>query len=809
MAQAAAKLPPPSTAIVKRQPLPIHIIPVRTDTLSGGSGVRWDSLLDGLVGSSCGWSGGGWSNPVTGLGTFGRDKVMQGSYSEPYRIDDPQLSALYNGNDLAQRIVTTKPREMMRRGWCLVVPQDDDDVADEQEVAAAASDKEGAGTMEQLPSGESGPAAPGSPLVDPMGAPAENATSNDPNDQGAPKDYSMSAPAQPEVSPAAAGAASDDPMGENLQKPVGPDRNAIRARDNKKTAPPGADKSDQNKGADLALAAETYAARLQLKARVLEAMIFGRLYGGGLLIVGADDGEDMALPLDETKISSIRYLAWIDRRFVFASSWYANIGPKYGEVQTWQIVNPFGGQSNTHVHESRVIRFDGTPVDFLMRRRLLGWTLSVLQAPYDVMRQFDQSFQSVANLMADISQAVMKINGLAQLISNDQQTLQTRMQLVDMSRSSSRMIYLDAENEAFERTATPLTGVSDTIQMQMLRMSAACEIPVAILFGREPSGLNATGDADFRRFYDTIAGEQLTVLEPKLRRLYTLIFAAKDGPTGGKVPGRGVEFTWHKLYEPSELEQSTIRWNMAQADDKYIANGTLLPEEVALSRFRSGDLHLDTEIETELRDESLKNAELAPSGAEKAEQDQQNKEAELKIQATSASAKAKPPGAGGPPKPPARGDDTRTDAWDEARYDAAADDVHETMLEDFPEEAISWVHAIPWRGPVKIPLSQIDFSNRAKWQASQPGEDTERVGKFQANLEEGEDNKPIIVVQPPTGKAIIVDGHHRGLAAWRHKGGTVLAYVGKTPKRVGPWDKTHDMQRAGKSGNARRSGAVK
>ena len=369
----------------------------------------------------------------------------------------------------------------------------------------------------------------------------------------------------------------------------------------------------------LAAAAEAYGARLSLKPRALEATIFGGLYGGGLLIVGADDGQDMALPLDETKIKTIKYFAWIDRRFAFASSWYSEIGPKYGEVRTWQIVNPFGGQSNTVVHESRCVRFDGAPVDFLMRRRLLGWTLSKLQSSYDTLRQFESSMQGVSNLMANLAQAVMKINGLAQLISSDQHTLQTRMAMVDMSRSTARMLYLDAENEEFSREATPMTGVSDALQMQMLCVAAAAEQPIAILFGREPSGLNATGDADFRRFYDKTAGKQKTDLEPKLRRLYTLIFAAKDGPTGGVIPAKGIEFVWHKLYEPSELEQSTIRLNMAQADDLYINNGTLLPAEVAMSRFRSGDLHLDTEIDTEKRTTALASTELAPMGAAKAE----------------------------------------------------------------------------------------------------------------------------------------------------------------------------------------------
>lgn len=749
------------------------------------SGLRQDNLLDGLIGQGPHHSGGGWANPWTGLGTFGRDKTMQGRFDEPFRITDPELAALYNANDLAKRIVTTVPREMFRRGWVLVIPQDDPEIPDD-------TSREPGEENSQPTGGESGPAAPGAPLVDPMGVGSDNSRA-------------------PQVAPAAVGSnesnpqqvPSPDPMGDKLAKdPIqkafatDPQQNPgtvtapMTAKSNKKPAPP---PQDQSEGANLALQLEAYASRLGLIPRCLEACIFGRLYGGGLLIIGADDGADMSTPLKEDSIKSIRYLTWIDRRFIFASTWYSQIGPKYGEVESWEIINPFGGQANTRIHETRCIRFDGAAVDFLMRRRLLGWTLSVLQAPYDVLRQFDQSFQSISNLMADLSQAVMSINGLAQLISNDQKTLQTRMQMVDISRSSARMLYIDAENEKFERTATPLTGVADTIQMQMLRVASAAEMPVALLFGREPSGLNATGDADFRRFYDVTAGAQRQDLEPKLRRLYTLICLAKDSPCKGREPARGVQFVWHKLYEPSEKEQAEIRWLMAQADDKYINNGALLPEEVALSRFRSGDLHLDTEIETELRDEALDEAELPPSGAEKAATDTQLQT--MKIQAG-----AKPGGnpVGIKPVKNTVPDQKRKDAWDDARFDAAVDDVHDIMLEDFPEEAISWVHSAPWRGPVSVALSKIDYSNRAKWHASKPGEQ-ERVDKFKDALDKGE-AKPIILVQTPSGKAIIVDGHHRALAAYQRGDKTIKAYISKVTKNRGPWDDTHSKQTDRRSG---------
>jgi len=131
--------------------------------------MRNDNTIDTLVGTAqMGMTGGGWTNPLTGIGTFGRDKVLSARYEESYRIDDVQLSAMYNGKDLAKRIVDTVPREMFRRGWCLVIPQDTDPSA-----------------PEDLPLGrpqgdESGPAAPGSPLVDPMGADPANATGSRP-----------------------------------------------------------------------------------------------------------------------------------------------------------------------------------------------------------------------------------------------------------------------------------------------------------------------------------------------------------------------------------------------------------------------------------------------------------------------------------------------------------------------------------------------------------------------------------------------------------------------------------------------------
>ncbi len=375
--------------------------------------------------------------------------------------------------------------------------------------------------------------------------------------------------------------------------------------------PAGEAEGGQNGNAETAAEVAEYAAKLRCDEMCRDGSIFGRLFGGTLLIIGADDGQDVSLPLNEDRIKSVRYLNLVDRRFLFAKTYYSNpFEPKFGEVETYQVTNAFGDQQQSVVHETRVIRFDGNPVEILKKRQLAGWTLSVLQRPYDVLRAFDSSFQAAANLMVDASQAVFKMKGLMQQIaSGESQALQQRMAMVDMSRSSARAILLDEENEDFKRESTSFAGIADTLGVFMQRIASAADMPVTILFGREPSGLNATGEADFQHFYDTIASEQKNRMEPALRRIYELICLAKDSPTRGAIPKDGIEIHWKPLKQPNDIEKAEIYSKMAVADAAYVTNQILMPEEVALSRFKGGELHLETEIDVESRI-TMKEAEL-------------------------------------------------------------------------------------------------------------------------------------------------------------------------------------------------------
>ena len=107
---------------------------------------------------------------------------------------------------------------------------------------------------------------------------------------------------------------------------------------------------------------------------------------------------------------------------------------------------------------------------------------------------------------------------------------------------------------------------------------------------------------------------------------------------------------------------------------------------------------------------------------------------------------------------------------------------------------IQFVLHIPWIGPVEIPLTSIDFSNKDNWQAAQP-EDAEHVEMFADKMANDDFSKPVILVNNPSNdnKMMVVDGHHRVLAA-QQNGSPVVAYVGQIGTDRGPWDKLHSKQ---------------
>jgi len=321
---------------------------------------------------------------------------------------------------------------------------------------------------------------------------------------------------------------------------------------------------------------------LNLQHHLFDALIKARLFGAAFIYLGIDDGSNQEQPFVATKNKGLKFINVISAKEIFIRSFYDDaLAANFGEPEHYEIT-----KSKAIIHESRLIPFYGT-------RPLSPKTFpsSILQRIYPVLQQFHTAWQATAHLINDAAQGIFKLKGLhSAMSSNRSHQLLKRMELVDMSRSISRSILLDAEDEDFRRDTYGFAGIPEILEKMMLRLSAAARIPVSLLMGQAPAGLNATGDSDIRFFYDQIKAEQ-EAIKPKIARIFKVLMKDEQAECRVEFPA---------LWQLTDKEQAELRRVEAETDRIYLQEGVLLPEEVAIKRFSNGDFTIDLNSRAEL-----------------------------------------------------------------------------------------------------------------------------------------------------------------------------------------------------------------
>ena len=338
----------------------------------------------------------------------------------------------------------------------------------------------------------------------------------------------------------------------------------------------------------------------------IEAMCWERAYGGCGVLLGADDGLPMDQPMRPETLKGIRYLVNLRPRECRPTRWNSNPqSPGYGQPVMYRVQRDTAGGSvgtgGFEVHASRLIRFPGARVN---RRHLAennGWGDSVFTRWVDSLRDYEGTYDTIPALLNDFAQAVWKVKGLAALLAGDEEELVIkRMQIADQVRSFLKVMITDAD-DTFERQQTPVAGLAELADRMAKKWAADVGIPPGLLFGDNPSGLNANGDQALQFFYKKQKGMRQMYLAPRLRQLVRLGFLSLEGPTAGMEP-KSWSLDFGPLYEPTAAELADLRVKQATADKAYVDAGVLLPEEVAVSRFgQLGGWNAETQLDAKAR----------------------------------------------------------------------------------------------------------------------------------------------------------------------------------------------------------------
>lgn len=370
------------------------------------------------------------------------------------------------------------------------------------------------------------------------------------------------------------------------------------------------DREAKQKAAQAAEDLDTKLDELNAQHAFETAIQYQRAQGGGAIFLGVNDGatvDELVKPLDPKRVHSVDFLTPYSARELIVDEWEDNpFAPDFGQPRIYRLnASTFGASNvlaNTPVHASRVLRFCGPVAERADLLRNHGWGQSVFQRMATVLRDFGMSWEGAAALLQNLGTGKYSVKGLSQMIAADAGgDLRKRFELLETTKSMFRAMFFDADGEDFKYETLPMAGLAEALDRLCNRLAAAAEMPVSMLMGQAPAGLNATGGENTRYYYDTIAAHQKRTVKPQADRLVKLLFLSRQGPTSGQEP-HVWSIKFHPLWQLPETDAATVRANLANADNVYLTHGVVTAEEVAEARFGGDDFGFDLTLDGESRE---------------------------------------------------------------------------------------------------------------------------------------------------------------------------------------------------------------
>jgi len=347
---------------------------------------------------------------------------------------------------------------------------------------------------------------------------------------------------------------------------------------------------------------ETAEKNYGLQHKLMHAIAKARLYGGAALVLGVDQGR-FNEELDVTKVGKgdLKFVHVCTRYMLGAgplvrdisSPWFGH--PSYymraniqtplppGNVAPPETFAQFTNQDLLYIHPSRVVRLLGLEYPDL-ERAVDPWADSVLQPVADALKDAGMVSSSIAVMISEAKLDVIKVPGLTQKMMTDESTqaLVKRFAHANSAKSVINALLLDKEEE-WDRSELQLSTVDRVLQMYLLICCGAADIPATRMLGREPAGMNATGESDMRNYYDRLASDQTVTVTPAMTPLDEVVIRSTFGSRDPNI-----RYDWRPLWQMTDSEKADIFLKKAQAFQ--VDNMSGLFDPIALLKARTNQL---------------------------------------------------------------------------------------------------------------------------------------------------------------------------------------------------------------------------
>lgn len=315
---------------------------------------------------------------------------------------------------------------------------------------------------------------------------------------------------------------------------------------------------------------------------------FGRsqLYVGTKAAV--DDPKETAKPLiiDKTKLGKgeLAYFRLIEPLWTYPGFYNADnpLAPDFYRPQMWYVMAQ-------EVHISRLLTFVGREMPDILKPayQFGGLSLSQMAKPY--VDNWLRTRQSVSDLIHSFSVMVLSTDMSTLLAGGSARDLLNRIQIFNNFRDNRGTFVCNKETEELTNVSAQLAGLHELQAQSQEHMSSVTGIPLVVLLGITPSGLNASSESELDTFYAWVKAQQEHLFRPNLKKVIELLQLHVFGEIDPDIT-----FDFNSLEDTDETAEATNRKTDADRDTAYINAGVLDPAEVreALANDEDGPYHM-------------------------------------------------------------------------------------------------------------------------------------------------------------------------------------------------------------------------
>lgn len=284
---------------------------------------------------------------------------------------------------------------------------------------------------------------------------------------------------------------------------------------------------------------------------------------------GADHG--LPIVLDEKTISTgtLNGFTTIEPMWTTPLVWNSTqpTHPNFYKPQSWMVLG-------RKTDQSRMLRFVSREVPDIIKPayNFGGISLSQLIDPY--VGRWLKTVDSVNRLINNFSIIFLQSDMAEVLSGGDSAELMKRMRLFTKTRDNQGVFLTDKEKEMLNQLAVPLAGVSELQAQAQEHMAMPTHLPLVVLTGITPAGLNASSEEEIEVFHDWNHSMQEALYTDNLKKVLTLIQLNRFGNVDPDII-----FDYVPLKELVGEAAARVRKMASEAGIAYIDAGVISPEE--------------------------------------------------------------------------------------------------------------------------------------------------------------------------------------------------------------------------------------